>query len=174
MNPVDSCQRQQRVKMNVTQPKWRQFCVEDGGLLEIVFLVIKVTFVGSQFLNDFDSQNRCLCSRRSHEPLLRAFCLCFHFKRALWLVVVVPPTCPSSCPATRRWAHEPPTCCYAARRKRKWCECTATTQCTRARTARLPAGAEPSSSSSTHACSSVLWHTTGYTIHDAITENWGI
>ena len=42
---------------------------------------IKVTFVGSKFLTDFDSQNRCLCSRRSHGPLLRAFCLCFHFNR---------------------------------------------------------------------------------------------
>ena len=75
-----SCQRQQRGKMTVTQPKCRQFCVEYGGLLEIVFLAIKVTFVGYQFLTDFDSQNRCLCSRRSHGPLVYAFCLCFHFK----------------------------------------------------------------------------------------------
>ena len=44
----------------LAQPKWRQFCVEDGGLLEIIFLAIKVTFVGYQFLTDFDSQNRCL------------------------------------------------------------------------------------------------------------------
>ena len=56
-----------------------QFCVEDGGLLEIVFLAIKVTFVGYQFLTDFDYQNQCLCSRRSNGPLLCAFCLCFHF-----------------------------------------------------------------------------------------------
>ena len=32
--------------MTVTQPKWRQFCVEDGGLLESVFFAIKVTFIG--------------------------------------------------------------------------------------------------------------------------------
>ena len=50
-------------------------CVEDGGLLEIVFFY----FVGYQFLTDFDSQNQCLCSRRSHGPLLCAFCLCFHY-----------------------------------------------------------------------------------------------
>ena len=50
-----------------------------GGFLEIVFFAIKVTFVGSQFLIDFDSQNRCLCSKRYNGPLLRAFCLCFHF-----------------------------------------------------------------------------------------------
>ena len=79
-NPGVSCQRQQRRKMPVAQPKWRQFSVEVGGLLEIVFFAIKVTFVSSQFPTDFDSQNRCLCSRRSHGPLLRAFCLCFHFK----------------------------------------------------------------------------------------------
>ena len=42
---------------------------------------MKVTFVGYQFLTDFDSQNRCVCSMRSHGPLLCAFCLCFHFKR---------------------------------------------------------------------------------------------
>ena len=45
-----------------------------------IFFAIKVTFAGYQFLTDFDSQNRCLCSRRSHGALLRAFCLCFHFK----------------------------------------------------------------------------------------------
>ena len=65
--------------MAATQPKWRQLCVEYGSLLEIVFLSIKVTFVGYQFLTDFDSQNRCVCSMRSHGPLLCAFCLCFHF-----------------------------------------------------------------------------------------------
>ena len=36
----------------------------------------------TQFQTDFDSQNRCLCSR-SHGPLLRAFCLCFHFKMSM-------------------------------------------------------------------------------------------
>ena len=51
-----------------------------GGLLEIVFFAIKVTFAGYQFLTDFYSRNRCVCSTRSHGPLLRAFCLCFHFK----------------------------------------------------------------------------------------------
>ena len=30
---------------------------------------------------DFYSQNRCVCSTRSHGPLLCAFCLSFHFKR---------------------------------------------------------------------------------------------
>ena len=44
-----------------------------------VFFAIKFTFVGYQFLINFYSQNRCLCSRRSHGPLLCAFCLCFHF-----------------------------------------------------------------------------------------------
>ena len=29
---------------------------------------------------DFYSQNRCVCSTRSHGPLLCAFCLSFHFK----------------------------------------------------------------------------------------------
>ena len=28
---------------------------------------------------DFYSQNRCVCSMRSHGPLLCAFCLSFHF-----------------------------------------------------------------------------------------------
>ena len=31
-------------------------------------------------MTDFYSQNRCVCSMRSHGPLLYAFCLCFHFK----------------------------------------------------------------------------------------------
>ena len=57
MNPGVSCQRQQRGKMPVAQPKRRQFSVEDGGLLEIIFFAIKVTFVGSQFLTDFDSES---------------------------------------------------------------------------------------------------------------------
>ena len=43
-------------------PRGRQFCVEDGSLLEIVFFWRSVTFLGYQFLTDFDSQNRCLCS----------------------------------------------------------------------------------------------------------------
>ena len=30
-------------------------------------------------MTDFYSQNRCVCSTRSHGPLLYAFCLCFHF-----------------------------------------------------------------------------------------------
>ena len=34
-------------------------------------------------MTDFYSQNRCVCSTRSHGPLLCAFCLSFHFKRAL-------------------------------------------------------------------------------------------
>ena len=79
VNPGVSCQRQQRGKMTATQPKWRQLCVEYGGLLEIVFFAIKVTFVGYQFLTDFYSHNRCVCSTRSHGPLLCAFCLCFYF-----------------------------------------------------------------------------------------------
>ena len=43
--------------MTVAQHKWRPFCVEDGGILEIVFFAIKVTFVGYQFLTDFDSES---------------------------------------------------------------------------------------------------------------------
>ena len=31
-------------------------------------------------MTDFYSQNRCVCSTRSHGPLLYAFCLCFHSK----------------------------------------------------------------------------------------------
>ena len=31
-------------------------------------------------MTDFYSQNRCVCSMRSHGPLLCAFCLSFHFK----------------------------------------------------------------------------------------------
>ena len=31
-------------------------------------------------MTDFYSQNRCVCSTRSHGPLLCAFCLCFYFK----------------------------------------------------------------------------------------------
>ena len=63
MNPGVSCQRQQGG-------------VEDGGLLEIFFAISYFC----KFLTDFYSQNQCLCFRRSHGPLLRAFCLCFHFK----------------------------------------------------------------------------------------------
>ena len=36
---------------------------------------------GRQLLIDFYSQNQCLCSSRSHGPLLCAFCLCFHIKQ---------------------------------------------------------------------------------------------
>ena len=31
-------------------------------------------------MTDFYSQNRIVCSTRSHGPLLCAFCLSFHFK----------------------------------------------------------------------------------------------
>ena len=31
-------------------------------------------------MTDFYSRNRCVCSTRSHGPLLCAFCLSFHFK----------------------------------------------------------------------------------------------
>ena len=31
-------------------------------------------------MTDFYSQNRCVCSTRSHGPMLCAFCLSFHFK----------------------------------------------------------------------------------------------
>ena len=31
-------------------------------------------------MTDFYSQNRCVCSTRSHGPLLCAFCLSFHAK----------------------------------------------------------------------------------------------
>ena len=30
-------------------------------------------------MTDFYSQNRCVCSTRSHGPLLCTFCLSFHF-----------------------------------------------------------------------------------------------
>ena len=85
--------QQQRGKMHVAQPKWRQFSVEDGGLLEIVFFAIKVPFVGSQFLTDFNSQKRCLYSKRSHGPLLRAFCLCFYFKQVILRLLSRPSSC---------------------------------------------------------------------------------
>ena len=38
-------------------------------------------------MTDFYSQNRCVCSTRSHGPLLCAFCLSFHFKRATLSVI---------------------------------------------------------------------------------------
>ena len=38
-------------------------------------------------MTDFYSQNRCVCSTRSHGPLLCAFCLSFHFNGS---VVAVP------------------------------------------------------------------------------------
>ena len=31
-------------------------------------------------MTDFYSQNRCVCSTRSHGPLLCAFCLSFHYE----------------------------------------------------------------------------------------------
>ena len=34
-------------------------------------------------MTDFYSQNRCVCSTRSHGPLLCAFCLSFHFNMFL-------------------------------------------------------------------------------------------
>ena len=34
-------------------------------------------------MTDFYSQNRCVCSTRSHGPLLCAFCLSFHFNGIL-------------------------------------------------------------------------------------------
>ena len=34
-------------------------------------------------MTDFYSQNRCVCSTRSHGPLLCAFCLSFHFKTSM-------------------------------------------------------------------------------------------
>ena len=34
-------------------------------------------------MTDFYSQNRCVCSTRSHGPLLCAFCLSFHFNRSM-------------------------------------------------------------------------------------------
>ena len=48
-------------------------------------------------MTDFYSQNRCVCSMRSHGPLLCAFCLSFHFKfcsfvekvAGCWLVIFV-------------------------------------------------------------------------------------
>ena len=85
MNGADSEPRRQLPttaarEMTASQPKRRQLCVEYGGLLEIVFFAIKVIFAGYQFMTDFYSQNRCVCSTRSHGPLLCAFCLSFHFK----------------------------------------------------------------------------------------------
>ena len=49
MNGADSEPRRQLPttaarEMTASQPKWRQLCVEYGGLLEIVFFAIKVTF----------------------------------------------------------------------------------------------------------------------------------
>ena len=42
-------------------------------------------------MTDFYSHNRCVCSTRSHGPLLCAFCLSFHFN-----VVLSTQTCSSS------------------------------------------------------------------------------
>ena len=38
-------------------------------------------------MTDFYSQNRCVCSTRSHGPLLCAFCLSFHFKSTILLML---------------------------------------------------------------------------------------
>ena len=61
MNGADSEPRRQLPttaarEMTASQPKWRQLCVEYGGLLEIVFFAIKVTFAGYQFMTDFYSR----------------------------------------------------------------------------------------------------------------------
>ena len=39
-------------------------------------------------MTDFYSQNRCVCSTRSHGPLLCAFCLSFHFNNQLGPAVI--------------------------------------------------------------------------------------
>ena len=39
-------------------------------------------------MTDFYSQNRCVCSTRSHGPLLCAFCLSFHFNCANIFAVI--------------------------------------------------------------------------------------
>ena len=38
-------------------------------------------------MTDFYSQNRCVCSTRSHGPLLCAFCLSFHFNEFSWVSI---------------------------------------------------------------------------------------
>ena len=86
MNGADSEPRRQLPttaarEMTASQPKRRQLCVEYGGPPEKVLFAIKVTFAGYQFMTDFHSQNRCVCSTRSHGPLLCAFCLSFHFNK---------------------------------------------------------------------------------------------
>ena len=85
MNGADSEPRRQLPttaarEMTASQPKRRQLCVEYGGLLEIVFFAIKVTFAGYQFMTDFYSQNRCVCSTRLYIIIYNAincsFCVC--------------------------------------------------------------------------------------------------
>ena len=39
-------------------------------------------------MTDFYSQNRCVCSTRSHGPLLCAFCLSFHFNECLKTIYI--------------------------------------------------------------------------------------
>ena len=43
-------------------------------------------------MTDFYSQNRCVCSTRSHGPLLCAFCLSFHFKMSMGVLDVSRPS----------------------------------------------------------------------------------
>ena len=50
-------------------------------------------------MTDFYSQNRCVCSTRSHGPLLCAFCLSFHFK------VLVPACEVFQLPCKGPWGH---------------------------------------------------------------------
>ena len=40
-------------------------------------------------MTDFYSQNRCVCSTRSHGPLLCAFCLSFHFNDEIRMPCVI-------------------------------------------------------------------------------------
>ena len=37
-------------------------------------------------MTDFYSQNRCVCSTRSHGSLLCAFCLSFHFNSSIYVL----------------------------------------------------------------------------------------
>ena len=52
-----------------------------------IFFAINITVVGYQFPTDFYSQNRRLCYRRSHGPLLCAFCFHFNSDRNIMTVV---------------------------------------------------------------------------------------
>ena len=64
-------------------------------------------------MTDFYSLNRCVCSTRSHGPLLCAFCLSFHFKMSMGQIlpesVAVCLRLSSSSPATGTlmpWSHQ--------------------------------------------------------------------